>query len=187
MTQTICRGVTHVLCLERSCAGSCKEYDRVLLVSLWVHCSEVNLIKFVQPRTQQHPCAHVLHTTNTQIHPQAGFPLFTHTLRCFRCRPECIGHHSSVHMVGMKVVLWTWLNHSVIHIYTTLVIIQTNFIQIKLRWALFVTYTIIQSIMRSEMCSLHLTHPSVHTWSSGQSTLRRPGKISSVMLFSAEY
>ncbi len=34
---------------------------------------------------------------------------------------------------------------------------------IKLRWALFVTYTIIQSIMRSEMCSLNLTHPSVHT------------------------
>ncbi len=33
-------------------------------------------------------------------------------------------------------------------------------LQIKLRWALFVTYTIIQSIMRSEMCSLHLTHPS---------------------------
>ncbi len=31
---------------------------------------------------------------------------------------------------------------------------------IKLRWALFVTYTFIQSIMRSEMCSLHLTHPS---------------------------
>ncbi len=39
--------------------------------------------------------------------------------------------------------------------------IQTNKqIQIKLRWALFVTYTILQSIMRSEMCSLHLTHPS---------------------------
>ncbi len=35
---------------------------------------------------------------------------------------------------------------------------QTN--KIKLRWALFVTYTIIQSIMRSEMCFLHLTHPS---------------------------
>ncbi len=35
--------------------------------------------------------------------------------------------------------------------------------QIKLRWALFVTYTIVQSIMRSEMCSLHLTHPSAHT------------------------
>ncbi len=33
-------------------------------------------------------------------------------------------------------------------------------IQIKLRWALFVTYTIIQNIMSSEMCSLHLTHPS---------------------------
>ncbi len=30
-------------------------------------------------------------------------------------------------------------------------------------WALFVTYTIIQNIMRSEMCSLHLTHPSAHT------------------------
>ncbi len=40
---------------------------------------------------------------------------------------------------------------------------------IKLRWALFVTYTIIQSITSSEMCALHLTHPSVHThtWSSG--------------------
>ncbi len=42
-------------------------------------------------------------------------------------------------------------------------------------WALFVTYTIIQSIMRSEMCSLHLTHPSVHTRSSGQPTVQRPG------------
>ncbi len=51
---------------------------------------------------------------------------------------------------------------------------QTNK-QIKLRWALFVTYTIIQSIMRSELCSLHLTHPSVHTWSSGQPTVQRPG------------
>ncbi len=50
------------------------------------------------------------------------------------------------------------------------------FIQkIKLGWALFVTYTVIQSIMRSEMCSLHLTHPSVHTWSSGQPTVQRPG------------
>ncbi len=48
-------------------------------------------------------------------------------------------------------------------------------IQIKLGWALFVTYTIIQSIMRSEMCSLHLTHPSVHTWSSGQPTVQRLG------------
>ncbi len=47
--------------------------------------------------------------------------------------------------------------------------------QIKLGWALFVTYTIIQSIMRSEMCSLHLTHPSAHTWSSGQPTVQRPG------------
>ncbi len=46
---------------------------------------------------------------------------------------------------------------------------------IKLRGALFVTYTIIQSITSSEMCSLHLTHPSAHTWSSGQPTLRRPG------------
>ncbi len=29
--------------------------------------------------------------------------------------------------------------------------------------------------MRSEMCSLDLTHPSVHTWSSGQPTVQRPG------------
>ncbi len=28
---------------------------------------------------------------------------------------------------------------------------------------LFVTYTIIQNITSSEMCSLHLTHPSAHT------------------------
>ncbi len=34
---------------------------------------------------------------------------------------------------------------------------------IKLRWALFVTYTIVQSITSSEMCSLHLTHPRAHT------------------------
>ncbi len=32
-----------------------------------------------------------------------------------------------------------------------------------IRWALFVTYTIIQNITSSEMCSLHLTHPSAHT------------------------
>ncbi len=25
------------------------------------------------------------------------------------------------------------------------------------------------------MCSLHLTHPSAHTWSSGQPTVQRPG------------
>ncbi len=50
---------------------------------------------------------------------------------------------------------------------------------------LFVTYTIIQSITSSEICALHLTHPSAyththththtHTWSSGQPTLRCPG------------
>ncbi len=47
--------------------------------------------------------------------------------------------------------------------------------RINLRWALFAIYTIIQSITSSEMCSLHLTHPSAHTWSSGQLTLRCPG------------
>ncbi len=56
-----------------------------------------------------------------------------------------------------------------------LTVIQQQHKQIKLGWALLVTYTIIQSIMRSEMCSLHLTHPSVHTWSSGQPTVQRPG------------
>ncbi len=46
---------------------------------------------------------------------------------------------------------------------------KTTTIQFKLRWGLFVTYTIIQSIMRSEMCSLHLTHPSgaVGSWHCG--------------------
>ncbi len=45
---------------------------------------------------------------------------------------------------------------------------KTNFFfeelkYVKLRWSLFVTYTIIQSIASSEMYSLHLTHPSAHT------------------------
>ncbi len=62
---------------------------------------------------------------------------------------------------------WSWVQHSTFS--------YNNNKQIKLGWALFVTYTIIQSIMRSEMCSLHLTHPSVHTWSSGQPTVQRPG------------
>ncbi len=61
------------------------------------------------------------------------------------------------------------------YVYSCGVLYNTIQIQIKLGWALFVTYTIIQSIMRSEMCSLHLTHPSVHTWSSGQPTVQRPG------------
>ncbi len=31
------------------------------------------------------------------------------------------------------------------------------------------------SVSTLRMCSLHLTHPSVHTWSSGQPTVKRPG------------
>ncbi len=31
----------------------------------------------------------------------------------------------------------------------------------------YLSHTIIQSITNSEMCSLYLTHPSTHTWSSG--------------------
>ncbi len=46
---------------------------------------------------------------------------------------------------------------------------------VRIMTMIIITYTIIQSIMRSEMCSLHLTHPSVHTWSSGQPTVQRPG------------
>ncbi len=51
---------------------------------------------------------------------------------------------------------------------------QTNVIKEIRFFFLFVTYTTIQSITSSEMCSLHLTHPSTHTWSRGQPTLRRP-------------
>ncbi len=47
---------------------------------------------------------------------------------------------------------------------------------IKLKWALFVTYTIIQSITSSEMCSLHLTHPSAHTTGAVEETLRHSGR-----------
>ncbi len=38
----------------------------------------------------------------------------------------------------------------------------TTKIRLSSEWALFVTYTIIQSITSSEMCYLHLTHPSAH-------------------------
>ncbi len=48
-------------------------------------------------------------------------------------------------------------------LFSTLARLTNKQIQIKLRLALFITYTIIQGIMRSEMCSLHLTHPSAHT------------------------
>ncbi len=54
-------------------------------------------------------------------------------------------------------------------------VVETRPLQYN-KYKLIVTYTIIQSIMRSEMCSLHLTHPSVHTWSSGQPTVQRPGR-----------
>ncbi len=66
----------------------------------------------------------------------------------------------------------------------SLAVLNVSQIQIKLRWALFVTYTIIQSIMRSEMCSLHLTHleqwaadcaaPGEQSWTSCRSRDSNP-------------
>ncbi len=50
----------------------------------------------------------------------------------------------------------------------------TNKYKFSSEWALFVTYTTIQCIMSSEMCSLHLTHPS---GASGQPTVQRPGAV----------
>ncbi len=38
-----------------------------------------------------------------------------------------------------------------------------SFVKDKKNIFSFVTYTIIQSITSSEMCALHLTHPSAHT------------------------
>ncbi len=76
---------------------------------------------------------------------------------------------------SQKLLVWTFGPHNVRYSYTHThtrqkhFIIQTwasyiyNTIQINLRLALFVTYTIIQSITSSEMCFLHLTHPSAHT------------------------
>ncbi len=40
---------------------------------------------------------------------------------------------------------------------------QNVFRWFRFRWALYVTYRIIQSKTSSEMCFLHLTHPSTHT------------------------
>ncbi len=39
----------------------------------------------------------------------------------------------------------------------------------------YLSYTIIQSITSSEMCSLYFTHPSTHTWSSGHT--HTPGAV----------
>ncbi len=69
----------------------------------------------------------------------------------------------------------------------------------KKKNCLFVTYTVIQSITSSEMCSLHLTHPRAHTpgavgththtpgvvdthththtWSSGHTHTHTPGAV----------
>ncbi len=46
-----------------------------------------------------------------------------------------------------------------------------------------VTYTIIQRIISSEMCSLHLTHPSAHTWSSGHGSLGRSSSTTTACNF----
>ncbi len=98
-------------------------------------------------------------------------------LRCFSCshtvlpKEHSLGVIFSPHFPHVNAVFF--FNSTCISLLIILVYKQQ--IQIKLGWALFVTYTIIQSIMRSEMCSLHLTHPSVHTWSSGQPTVQRPG------------
>ncbi len=71
-----------------------------------------------------------------------------------------------------------------------------HFTIIGIVFFLFVTYTIIQSIASSEMCSLYLTHPSAHTpgavdntdthtqewththtWSSGHTHTHTPGAV----------
>ncbi len=104
------------------------------------------------------PIMHCTHTFPSTITPITQLSPITHLpwLPHHTCTSFTHSHISSTHTHPLR----------------SLVLIQ---IQIKLGWALFVTYTIIQSIMRSEMCSLHLTHPSVHTWSSGQPTVQRPG------------
>ncbi len=81
---------------------------------------------------------------------------------------ECCSVYPSVDISYLHVWSWSLTRVTISFLVTRL---DNNKQQIKLRWALFATYTIIQSIMRSEMCSLHLTHP----WSSGQPTMQRPG------------
>ncbi len=101
----------------------------------------------------------------------------------FCIRLKLVLTHFFVTCVTLLVAIWSLNWHctapldlcSILNVFCRQ--IQTNKQQIKLGWALFVTYTIIQSIMRSEMCSLHLTHPSVHTWSSGQPTVQRRGAV----------
>ncbi len=64
------------------------------------------------------------------------------------------------------IVIYSVLNHTIVK--------YLNYI--KLRWALFVTYTTIQSVTSSEMCSLHLTHPSAHTPGAVGSRCCAPGE-----------
>ncbi len=89
-------------------------------------------------------------------------------------------------MIGFIIFMWTFFCHGKAPLSFFFLSSWFHFyILIKLRWALLVTYTIIQSITSSEMCSLYLTHPSAHTlvavdththtWSSGHT--HTPGAV----------
>ncbi len=85
----------------------------------------------------------------------------TQTLNCILFYEVSYTHQGCIHLVRNMVK-----NNTTVKYYNNfnLTAFHSNvIIIIKLRWALFVTYTIIQSITSSEMSSLHLTHPSTHT------------------------
>ncbi len=85
----------------------------------------------------------------------------TQTLNCILFYEISYAHQGCIHLVRNMVKNNTtvkyYYNFNLTAFHSNVIII------IKLRWALFVTYTIIQSITSSEMCSLHLTHRSAHT------------------------
>ncbi len=90
-----------------------------------------------------HAHAHTLSLSHTHIYTQTHTHTHTHA-------------HTHAHTDTQTCSHTNTQTHRHAHTHT-----HTHTIQIKLGWALFVTYTIIQSIMRSEMCSLHLTENSL--------------------------
>ncbi len=142
------------LCLRLSLAFTATNKQIKLGWALFVTCT------IIQSIMRSEMCS--LHLTHPSVHTwSSGQPTVQ---RPGSSRGHPVGAGIRTHNLGLP-----WVSSP------TLYPLGQRLPQIKLGWALFVTYTILQSIMRSEMCSLHLTHPSVHTWSSGQPTVQRPG------------
>ncbi len=67
-------------------------------------------------------------------------------------------------MIFIIVIFYLFLKYYDVNlVYLVIYLRRINWRWRRRRFVLFVTYTIIQSITSSEMCSLHLTHPRAQT------------------------